>query len=80
MDGATLGFADHAGNRQYVTTGNLSENGRAFLLPMDDAQRRGVKQWGRTRLAEADAALVARLMPADHPARPEQAILFQMGA
>src|ERR1051325_2635414 len=28
----TLGFADYKGNRQYVTTGNLAENARAFLL------------------------------------------------
>src|SRR5262245_28055427 len=26
LDARTLGFADYAGNRQYITTGNLSEN------------------------------------------------------
>ena len=31
----TLGFADYRGNRQYITTGNLAENDRAFLFLMD---------------------------------------------
>src|ERR1044071_3315838 len=31
----TLVFADYKGNRQYVTTGNLAENERAFLFLMD---------------------------------------------
>jgi len=42
LDEATLGFADFAGNRQYVTTGNLSENDRAFLFLMDYAHRRRI--------------------------------------
>ena len=80
VDEATLGFADFTGNRQYVTTGNLSENSRAFLFLMDYAHRRRVKLWGRARVVEADAALAAQLMLPDYPARPEQAILFQVDA
>ena len=80
VDEATLGFADFTGNRQYVTTGNLSENSRAFLFLMDYAHRRRVKLWGRARAVEADAALAARLMLPDYPARLEQAILFQVDA
>jgi len=30
LDDKTLGFADFVGNRQYITTGNLDENDRAF--------------------------------------------------
>lgn len=80
LDGTTLGFADFAGNRQYVTTGNLHENDRAFLFLMDYAARRRVKLWGRARVVEGDAALLARLIQEDYPARPEQAILFQVEA
>ena len=36
----TLGFADYAGNRQYITLGNLAENDQAFLFLMDYAHRR----------------------------------------
>lgn len=80
IDERTLGFADYSGNRQYITIGNLAENDRAFLFLPDYAQRRRVKIWGRARVVEDDAALIARLMPADYPARAEQAILFTIAA
>ena len=80
VDPATLGFADYTGNRQYVTTGNLRENDRAFLFLMDYAHRRRIKLWGRARVEQGDAALIERLMPPDYPARPEQAILFRVEA
>src|SRR5689334_20056951 len=76
----TLGFADFKGNRQYVTTGNLAENERAFLFLMDYAHRRRVKMWGRARVVADDDALVERLMPEAYEARPEQAILFEVEA
>jgi predicted pyridoxine 5'-phosphate oxidase superfamily flavin-nucleotide-binding protein len=69
-----------AGNRQYISTGNLAENDRAFLILIDYAQRRRVKLWGRARVVTGDAALIARLTPEGHRARPEQAILFTVEA
>jgi uncharacterized protein len=80
VDEHTLGFADYKGNRQYITTGNLAENGKAFIFVMDYAQRRRVKLWGRARVVEGDAALLARLWPEGYQARPEQAILFEVAA
>ena len=76
LDARTLGFADFAGNRQYISTGNLAENDQAFLFLMDYAQRRRVKIWGRARVVEDDAALITRLMPAGYRAKAVQAILF----
>lgn len=80
LDEHTIAFADFAGNRQYITQGNLSENPRAFLFLMDYAARRRIKIWGRARVVEGDAELMARLMPAGYPARPEQVILFDVEA
>ncbi len=80
VDDHTLGFADFAGNRQYVTTGNLAENGKAFLFLMDYANRRRIKLWGRARVVEGDAALRARLAPQDYRARLEQVVLFDVEA
>jgi predicted pyridoxine 5'-phosphate oxidase superfamily flavin-nucleotide-binding protein len=80
IDEHTLGFADFLGNRQYISTGNLAENDRAFLFLMDYAHRRRIKLWGRARVVEGDAALQARLMPEGYKARPEQAILFTVAA
>ena len=80
IDDRTLGFADYAGNRQYITLGNLAENDQAFLFLMDYANRRRVKLWGRARVIEDDPALIEALMPPGYRARPEQAILFTLEA
>jgi len=80
LDEHTLGFADFAGNRQYITLGNLADNPRAFLFLMDYAARRRVKIWGRARVLEDDAALLARLMPSGYRARGERAIVFEVDA
>ena len=80
LNETTLGFADYAGNRQYITLGNLAENGQAFLFLMDYAHRRRIKIWGRARLVEADPELISRLMPRGYPARAERAILFEVKA
>jgi uncharacterized protein len=79
LDEATLGFADYAGNRQYITSGNLLENDRAYLFLMDYATRRRIKLWGRARMVD-DPAVVAQLMPEGYRARPEQALLFRVEA
>jgi predicted pyridoxine 5'-phosphate oxidase superfamily flavin-nucleotide-binding protein len=80
VDERTLGFADFKGNRQYITTGNLAENPRAYIFVMDYAQRRRMKLWGRARVVEDDPRLLARLWPEGYPARPEQVVLFEIDA
>jgi uncharacterized protein len=79
IDEQTLAFADFSGNQQYITTGNLAENDRAYLFLMDYAHRRRIKIWGRAEVVE-DTETVAKLMPADYPARPEHAIVFTVEA
>jgi predicted pyridoxine 5'-phosphate oxidase superfamily flavin-nucleotide-binding protein len=74
-----IGWADYVGNRQYISTGNLAENEKAFLFLMDYAHRRRIKIWGRARLSD-DAALIARLMPEGYRAQGEQAVLFEVAA
>ena len=74
-----VGWADYAGNRQYISTGNLSENDKAFLFLMDYARRRRIKLWGRARVSD-DAALIATLMPGGYRAQGEQAVLFEIAA
>jgi predicted pyridoxine 5'-phosphate oxidase superfamily flavin-nucleotide-binding protein len=80
IDERRLGFADFKGNRQFITTGNLAENPRAYIFVMDYAQRRRVKLWGRARVVEDDAALLARLWPEGYTARLEQIVLFEIEA
>ncbi|MGY0571094.1 pyridoxamine 5'-phosphate oxidase family protein [Bradyrhizobium sp. RDM12] len=80
LDKRTLAFADYAGNQQYLTQGNLSENPKAYIFVMDYAHRRRVKIWGEARVVEDDAALTDALMPKGYRARPEQVIMFKIAA
>ena len=80
IDDCTIGFADFSGNRQYITTGNLAENAKAFLFLMDYARCQRVKLWGHARVVDDDPNLVAQLMPDGYAARSEQAILFKIEA
>ena len=76
----TLAFADFGGNRQYITAGNLTENDRAFIFLMDYANRRRIKIWGRARVIEDDAPLLARLSNPLYRGKTERAIEFRIEA
>ena len=76
LNDRTIAFVDFAGNRQYITSGNLADNPKAFLFLMDYTLRRRIKIWGTARVVEGDADLVAKLKPEDYAARAEQVILF----
>ena len=80
LDKNTIGFADYAGNQQYLTQGNLADNPKAHIFIMDYAHRRRVKIWGEARVIEDDPALLESLMPKGYRARPEQVILFRISA
>lgn len=74
LDERTIAFADFAGNRQYISTGNLSENSKAHLFLMDYAQRQRVKIWCNAEVIEGDHELQAQLTPRDYKARVERVI------
>jgi uncharacterized protein len=80
LDEKTIGFTDFAGNRQYITQGNLADNPKAQLFLIDYAHRRRIKIWGEAKVVENDAELMAKLMPEGYRARPEQAVLFTVAA
>ncbi len=80
LDDNTIGFVDFAGNRQYITQGNLIDNPRAHLFLIDYAHQRRIKIWGQARIIEGDPELIARLRPDGYAARPEQVLLFSVAA
>lgn len=80
VDEHTIAFVDFAGNRQYITQGNLEENPRAHLFLIDYAHRRRIKLWGTARVVEGDEPLLRRLMPQGYRAKPEQVVLFTVTA
>jgi len=79
LDERTLAFADFAGNRQYLSVGNLAENDRVHLFLMDWAHTRRLKIWGRAEVVE-DPAVIETLMPVGYDARPERAIRIHVEA
>ena len=80
LDGKTIAFADFAGNRQFVTQGNLSENPRAQLFLIDYTRQSRIKIWGTAQVVEGDAVLTGKLMPPGYRARPEQVVSFSVTA
>lgn len=80
LDPHTLAFVDFAGNRQYVSTGNLSENDRVCLFLMDYEGRRRIKVWGTARVVPVTPELLAALADPGYRARPEQVMLVTVSA
>ena len=71
LDPHTLGFADLAGNRQLLSTGNVAANDRVALFLMDYARRERLKLLGHAEVLSAreQPALAAELAPEGIPVR-----------
>jgi predicted pyridoxine 5'-phosphate oxidase superfamily flavin-nucleotide-binding protein len=80
LDDETFGFADFAGNKQYITLGNLQENVKTHVFLMDYAHRRRIKIWGTLSAVEGDDALDARFKPEGYKARVERVMLIKVAA
>lgn len=78
LDDKTIAFADFAGNRQYITLGNLTENPKAHIFLIDYAQQQRIKIWGEARVVEDDSELMTRVQPQDYKARAERVIVFSV--
>ncbi len=80
IDDKTLAFADFKGNRQYISTGNLADNDKAYIFLMDYANRRRIKIWGTAKIVDNDPELLGRLKDDDYDGVPEQAMVFTVTA
>jgi predicted pyridoxine 5'-phosphate oxidase superfamily flavin-nucleotide-binding protein len=80
LDEQTFGFADFAGNKQYITLGNIQQNTKAHVFLMDYAHRRRIKIWGELAAVEDDADLKARMKPEGYKARVERVMLVKVKA
>jgi len=78
LDEKTLAFVEYAGNRQYISMGNLSENDRACLFLMDYPNRQRLKIWGRAKFVEDDPDLMARVVDPKYPAKHERVFIFHV--
>jgi uncharacterized protein len=82
LDEKTLAIADFRGNRQYISTGNLTTNDRAALFLMDYPNRRRLKLYAHVEARDltADAKLAAELTLPGYRAKVERALLIHLAA
>lgn len=73
----TIGFADFAGNRQYVSVGNMQNDDRVAMFFMDYANQTRLKLLGRVRLVQLDESkLLEQLQLPDYRARVERGMVI----
>jgi len=82
LDDKTIAYADFRGNRQYISTGNLTGDDRISLILMDYPNRRRLKVWGRAKLADVaqNPDQTERLHDGAYAARPERAVVITVEA
>lgn len=80
LDERTLAFADYAGNKHYITAGNLAENDRVLIFLIDYERGRRLKIWGRAEVVDDDPALFARVRDPDYPAKVERVVRIAIAA
>jgi hypothetical protein len=76
-----VGFADFKGNRQLLSTGNLTGNDRVSLFLMDYVHRERLKLLGHARVMDArgNAELVEQLAPSvGHVSKIERVFLIDV--
>ena len=80
ISGNRIGFADYRGNRQFISTANLSVNDRVSLFLMDYPNRDRLKLVGHAHSVELadDPAAVTTLMPEGYRATPERAMFIDV--
>jgi predicted pyridoxine 5'-phosphate oxidase superfamily flavin-nucleotide-binding protein len=74
----TIGWAEFAGNRQYITTGNLRGSDRVSLFFMDQARQRRLKIFGHARIIGPDDPLFAGLAVEGYRARVERGLVVRV--
>ncbi|WP_317054554.1 pyridoxamine 5'-phosphate oxidase family protein [Roseovarius rhodophyticola] len=77
LDDQTLAYADFRGNRQYISTGNLSGDDRIAMILVDYPNSARVKILGRASLSD-DPDLIAQLHDESYKARPERAVVIKV--
>ncbi len=82
LDDTTVGWADHRGNLQYISTGNLTTDSRVAMFLMDYPHRRRLKIFGHATVIHAsdDPARVAELTVPDADAVVERGVIVTVDA
>jgi predicted pyridoxine 5'-phosphate oxidase superfamily flavin-nucleotide-binding protein len=80
LDDRTLGFADFAGNAQYITVGDLETNDRVALFLMDYPNQARLKVIGHAKAVEGDAEVEEKVRVNGYAAKVQRVIRVEVVA
>jgi predicted pyridoxine 5'-phosphate oxidase superfamily flavin-nucleotide-binding protein len=82
LDERTIAFADYRGNRQYVSTGNLTTDDRVALILMDYPRQARLKILGRAEILEGAStrAWIEKVRDSDYKAVVERVFVIHLEA
>jgi uncharacterized protein len=82
VDDRSLAFADYAGNRQYISLGNVNADDRACLFLMDYARRARLKIYAHVEILapEAEPELAQLVTDPTYRARIERIVRLRLAA
>jgi uncharacterized protein len=82
IDNTTIGIVDFAGNRQYISVGNISKNPKVSLIFVSYPLRARLKIYAEAETIEMseDNRLYNLLKPKDYKFKPERMIIFKIKA
>lgn len=82
IDNKTIGIVDFAGNRQYISTGNISKNNKVALILLSYPQRARLKIYANAKIVDLkeNGELYNLLKPTDYKFKPERMMIFEIQA
>jgi predicted pyridoxine 5'-phosphate oxidase superfamily flavin-nucleotide-binding protein len=82
LDDQTLGIIDFAGNKQYISVGNLQTNSKVALMLLSYANQARLKIYAEAKVMELadNLALFDKLALNEYKHRPERMLIFEVKA
>jgi predicted pyridoxine 5'-phosphate oxidase superfamily flavin-nucleotide-binding protein len=82
IDNKTIGFVDFIGNRQYISTGNISKTHKVALILVSYPHQARLKIYANAKIVDLkeDQALYNLLKPENYKFRPERMMVFEIQA
>ncbi len=82
LDNTTLGMVDFAGNKQYISLGNMQDCSRVSIIMVSYPQKARLKLYADVRIIQPsdDPELFRRLDPRDYKHRAERMMVFDIKA
>ncbi|MEM1272780.1 MAG: pyridoxamine 5'-phosphate oxidase family protein [Pseudomonadota bacterium] len=76
-----IGFSDYAGNRQFITKGNLNGSNRVSIILMDYPRRARLKVIGHAKMIDAGAdEVLAKRLATDGASAPQRLVTIAVSA